>query len=94
VKTELTSWIQNNQTLWTQGTNSHGNANKWEQQRYQEQLKALEEKLTDKLLSEKSYKYSGRRTTLDQGASEHYNQHRLGGRSINSSLDREPLRTK
>jgi ABC-type transport system involved in cytochrome bd biosynthesis fused ATPase/permease subunit len=53
VKTELTSWIQNNQTLWTQWTNSHANAHKWEQQCYQEQLKVLEEKLTDNQLSEK-----------------------------------------
>jgi hypothetical protein len=55
VKTELTSWIQNNQTLLTQWTNSHANAHKWELQSYQEQLKTLEEKLTDKLLSEKGY---------------------------------------
>lgn len=52
VKTELASWIQNNQTLWNEWTTSHANAHGWEQRSYKDQLKALEEKLTGKQLSE------------------------------------------
>lgn len=52
-KTSLTSGMANNQTLWQQWITSHANAHRWEQERYKQQLEALEEKLTDKQLSER-----------------------------------------
>jgi hypothetical protein len=54
VKTSLTSAMGNNQTLWNQWTASHANAHRWEQESYQQQLEAFEQKLTSKQFLERN----------------------------------------
>ncbi len=52
VNTSLTTSIKNNYTHFADWTTAHANAHREEQKLYKHQLKALEEKLTDKQVSE------------------------------------------
>jgi uncharacterized membrane protein YraQ (UPF0718 family) len=51
VNTGLSTWIKNNNSLFGDWTQGHANAHREEQKLYKHQLKALEERLTDKQIS-------------------------------------------